>query len=230
MHEPGRKTHERQTQPDQVLAVRKPVGWTSFDVIRWIKSRLPGVKVGHAGTLDPFAEGVLVVCIGRATKRVSEFLQASKSYRACIRLGVATDTLDITGSITDTITDITPDRNRMLEALAGFIGDIDQVPPQFSALRINGKRAYHLARAGRPVEMKKRKVTIHRLDLVSIDSDLLTIDIECSKGTYVRSLARDVARAMGTVGYVQTLVRTAIGQLSLDNALEIEELTPVLIG
>ena len=223
------QTSEEHRAFGHVLPVRKPVGWTSFDVIRYIKTRMPGIKVGHAGTLDPFAEGVLVVCTGKATKRIDEFVHAKKAYRALMRLGVTTDTLDVTGRITGHGDADEIRAEQIQQILPRFVGEIDQVPPQFSALRINGKRAYHLARAGHEVEMKKRRVRIYRLELIAFEAGLLTINIECSKGTYIRSLARDIAKALNTVGYVQTLIRTAVGDYTLRDTQELDSLIPDLV-
>ena len=211
-------------RPDIILNVRKPVGWTSYDVIRFIKHRFHGFKVGHAGTLDPFAEGVLLVCIGKATKKVSGLMNAEKEYAATIRLGVETDSLDLPGQIISTanVPKITEKDIKIIEEQ--FTGVIDQKPPTFSALKYNGKRAYQIARKGGEVDLKERKVHLYKLDIEIISENYISLNVICSKGTYVRALARDIASVLGTVGYVQTLIRKRVGTFMLNSSIEIDKI------
>jgi len=220
------KNNER---PDLILNVRKPVGWTSFDVIRFIKYRFKGLKVGHAGTLDPFAEGVLLICIGKATKKVAELMNAEKEYAATIHLGVETDSLDLPGQIIKTFDVPLITENEITIIKEKFTGVIEQKPPAFSALKYNGKRAYHIARKGGEVNLKKRKVHIYKLDLTVKRENRITLNVICSKGTYIRALARDIASNLGTVGYVQTLIRKRIGSYLLNSSVEINEIDKLLL-
>ncbi len=209
---------------DAILNCHKPVGWTSFDVIRWIR-RLTNGKVGHAGTLDPFANGVLLVCVGKATKRVPLLMEEEKEYVAELCLGMETDTLDVTGNIIRTAPVPGWDEAHLRSVLSSFTGRIKQTPPQFSAVKINGQRAYHLARKGRDVELSEREIIIFELELLKWDLSYITIRVTCSKGTYIRSLARDVAKALDTVGYVQTLTRTRIGEHGIRESIRLPQLT-----
>jgi len=208
-------------RPDLILNIRKPIGWSSNDVIRFIKHRLPGLKVGHAGTLDPFAEGVLLVCIGKATKKVAELMNAEKEYRAYIRLGIETDSLDLPGRIVKT-SDVPKLTEKKLQKIKEiFTGVIEQTPPAFSALKYDGKRAYNVARKGGQVNLKTRKINLYDLDICILRENYLSLRIVCSKGTYVRALARDISYYLGTVGYVQKLTRLRIGSYFLKSSVEI---------
>jgi tRNA pseudouridine55 synthase len=202
-----------------ILNVYKEAGWTSHDVVAKVR-RLAGHKrVGHAGTLDPLAEGVLLVLLGRAT-RLAEAIQAGeKRYQAWIRLGLATSTDDAEGEVTATrpVPQLT---SRDVEAaLERFRGTITQVPPAYSAIKVDGRRAYALARRGETPALAARQVTITDLRLVQREADCLVLEVGCSKGTYVRSLARDLAAALGTVGHLDRLVRTQVGPFQLADAL-----------
>ncbi len=215
-------------RPDLVLNIRKPVGWTSYDVIRFIKHRCHSLKVGHAGTLDPFAEGVLLVCIGKATKKVAELMNAEKEYTATIRLGIETDSLDLPGQIINTF-DVPKITDEQIEKIKQkFTGVIEQIPPAFSALKYNGMRAYHIARKGGEVNLKTKKINLYKLDLKVIRENYLSLSVICSKGTYIRALARDIALNLGTVGYVQTLTRLRIGSYILKSSVEINEIYNLL--
>lgn len=206
-----------------ILNVRKPIGWTSNDVIRYIKHRF-AAKVGHAGTLDPFADGVLVVCLGKATKRVAELMDLEKEYRATIEFGIETDTLDMSGKIVKRDVNLSLSDKQVREVFPLFVGDIQQKPPAFSAVRIDGQRAYQLARAQKDLILEKRHVTIYAINMLHYQHSRATLDVRCGKGTYIRSLARDMARALGTVGYVRTLTRTRIGDYHLNQAISIENI------
>lgn len=212
----------------KTLAVHKPLDWTSFDVVNKIKfairktHKLKKFKVGHAGTLDPKATGVLIVCIGRATKTIPELMGTSKRYIATVKLGATTPSFD-----TETEEDQTfPIEHITLpmiqETLNQFVGEIQQVPPVFSALKKDGKRLYEMARAGKEVEVAARPIHIHSIDVLSYNAPYLEIDVHCGKGTYIRSLANDIGSALQSGGYLTGLIRTAVGDFELSNAMEVE--------
>ena len=209
---------------DGILNIDKPSAITSFGVVVVVK-RLSGERrVGHAGTLDPAATGVLPVCLGQAT-RVVEFLASSaKTYRADIELGLATDTYDASGRVTFRGDSSSIDLEKLRFALAQFRGSISQTPPMFSALKHRGRPLYELARAGVNVERPSRAVTIHRLDLVSWRPPVVTLEIECSKGTYVRSLAHDLGQALGCGAHLKSLVRTRCGIFDITDAVSLLDL------
>ncbi|WP_337661035.1 tRNA pseudouridine(55) synthase TruB [Erythrobacter sp. Alg231-14] len=188
-------------------------------------------KVGHGGTLDPLAEGVLPIALGEATKLAGRMLDASKIYEFTVRFGEETDTLDTQGAVTDT-SDVRPELDQILAILPQFTGPIDQVPPAYSALKVDGKRAYDLARAGEVVELKTRAVTIHALAVVGgvQEADEITLRAHVSKGTYIRSLARDIARALGTCGHVIYLRRTKAGPFLQSDAISLDKLNEVSSG
>jgi tRNA pseudouridine55 synthase len=207
-----------------IFNVDKPLGWSSFDVVALIR-RLSGVRrVGHAGTLDPAAEGVLPVCLGQAT-RVAEYLvELPKTYRATIRLGKSTDTYDGEGTVTATADASGLGRREVEDALSSFQGEIEQVPPMYSALKHAGVPLYRYARAGKTIEREARTVKIHRIDLLNFESPVATVDLECGRGAYIRTLAHDLGEKLGCGAYLESLVRTAMGPFSLDRAVSIEEL------
>ncbi len=207
-----------------ILGVFKPHGWTSYDVVNFAKKRWKLKKVGHTGTLDPIAEGVLILCLGSATRLSSLFLNLRKSYSAKIRFGISTDTDDITGEplYEKDISHLTADE--ILKAMEMFYGVIEQIPPKYSALKIKGKPAYILARKGGPVNLKERQVEIYRFEMKDVSLPEVTVDIECSKGTYIRSIARDWGEKLGVGGILVRLMRTSIGNISLGDCHTIEEL------
>ncbi len=206
-----------------VLNVRKAAGWTSHDVVAKLR-RLSGEKrVGHAGTLDPMAEGVLPVLFGRAT-RLADFVgDGRKRYLAEVRLGKATTTDDAEGEATESLPVPALDAEIVERALDAFRGEIDQVPPSFSAVKVDGRRAYAVARGGGSVQLRPRRVTIYDLRLVALDEDRLELDVTCSRGTYVRSLARDLARRLGTLGHLSRLVRTEVGPFKLEDSVTLDQ-------
>jgi tRNA pseudouridine55 synthase len=207
------------------LAIDKAPGWTSHDVVARVR-KLSGVRrVGHAGTLDPFATGVLVVGVGKATRLIQYVQRGDKRYEAHVRLGVETDTLDVEGAVTAQ-SDPTewPARPQVDAVLAGFVGEIEQAPPAYSAIRIQGERAYRRARAGEPLEMPVRRVRIHGIDTLAYNPPDLEIDVRCGTGTYLRSLARDIGRALGTLGYCHALRRTAVGPFTIEQCRTLDEL------
>jgi tRNA pseudouridine55 synthase len=213
--------------PDGILVVAKPAGPTSHDVVALVR-RLAGTRrVGHGGTLDPFASGVLPVFLGRATRVVEYHLADRKRYRATVCFGAASTTDDLEGELTPVAG--VPERAAVEAALPTFVGRIDQRPPAYSAIRVAGRRAYALARAGEPVELRPRTVTIDRLDLVEWDGadpvrPVAIVDVACSAGTYVRALARDLGAAVGSAAYLGALERVASGPFTLDLARPLDEI------
>ena len=215
---------------DCIIPIWKDSDWTSNDVIKYIKPFVSPNKIGHAGTLDPFAKGILVVCIGKMTKKVSEIMDSEKEYLVEIKLGERTDTLDCTGVITN-IKDSNHINDKMiLESINQFKGLINQVPPMFSALKYKGQRLYKLARKGIKVEREAREVFIKKIDFVSFSQNILCINVQCGKGTYIRSLARDIAHSLGTEGFVQRLVRTRIGNFNKKNSINVKDFKDWLLS
>ena len=208
--------------PSGVLNLAKPTGMTSRDVVDLVSRPLRKVKVGHAGTLDPLASGVLVVCIGGATRLIDRVQAMPKAYRAVIRLGATSDTLDADGRVTPHPDPdlVAPTKAAVRAALAGQVGVIQQVPPQFSALKVEGKRAYDLARAGEAVALAARPVRVDRVELIAYAWPRLEVAVDCGSGTYIRSIARDVGAALGVGGLIEVLVRTRIGPFTLEDALD----------
>jgi len=201
-----------------IINIDKPVGWTSFDVVKKIRNVVKVKKVGHAGTLDPFATGVLLICTGRATKKVNELMSLKKVYRAEIELGKTTDSYDCTGKVTSSHSINDLDEARVREVSAQFVGEIDQIPPMFSALKQNGKRLYKLARKGITVDREPRRVCIHDLQVLDIDLPKVCIEVVCSRGTYIRALASDIGKTLGCGAYLKTLCRTRIGRYRVEDA------------
>ena len=211
------------------IILDKPVGLGSTQAVSAVKRILreaggPKTKVGHGGTLDPLASGVLPVALGEATKLAGRLLDATKAYEFAIRFGEGTDTLDAEGQVTET-SDHRPTQEEIDAILPRFTGSIEQTPPAYSALKIDGKPAYERSRAGETVEMKPRTVTVHELHLVDSSADQATLSATVSKGTYIRSLARDIATALGTVGHIGMLRRTRAGPFTLDQAISLDFLS-----
>lgn len=207
-----------------IVCVNKPQGWTSFDVVKKIKRIYNTPKVGHLGTLDPMAEGVLPVAIGRATKLFDYYLKKDKSYLAEFEFGRETDTLDNDGK-TILTTDIIPSETEINQVLPKFLGKIMQTPPKYSAVKIDGRRAYDLARKELDFELKSKPVEIHNFTCTrQVSSTTFEFMIECSAGTYIRSLARDVAKKLNTVATMTKLVRVRSGNFELKNSKTIEEI------
>ncbi len=206
------------------LCVDKPEGVTSRLVVNRVYRHAKPAKVGHAGTLDPLATGVLVVAVGRATKLISHVQRMEKRYSATFELGKTSDTEDITGAITEHEVADVPGVEEVEAVCRQFVGEIQQQPPAYSALRVDGKRAYKLAREGKPVELQPRPVTIHEISLVDYDFPKLRLDVRCGSGTYIRSLGRDIGEQLRTGAVMTELRRTAIGEFSIANAIRLEEL------
>ena len=216
------------------LVLDKPIGLGSTQAVSAVKRALreagePKHKVGHGGTLDPLASGVLPIAIGEATKLCGRMLDASKSYEFTVRFGEETDTLDLEGQVIAT-SDVRPQRDQIEIVIDFFTGEIEQVPPVYSALKVGGKAAYARARAGEEVELPSRKVTIFELLLHDTTDDSATFHARVSKGTYIRSLARDIARALNTVGHVSKLRRTRAGPFGLEKAISLDFLDEAAKG
>ena len=212
---------------DGVLVVAKPIGPTSHDVVGLVRRLAATKRVGHGGTLDPFASGVLPVFLGKATRLVEYHLGDRKRYRATVCFGASSTTDDLEGALTPAGSPV-PDRNAVDAALERFRGEIEQRPPAYSAIKVAGRRAYALARAGQAVELAPRSVTIHSLELVTWDEatpgePVAMVDVECSAGTYIRSLARDLGEAVGNAAYLGALIRTASGGFTLDEAVPLDD-------
>lgn len=220
-----------------LLLIDKPSGWTSFDVVAKVRSilkqaRVSKPKVGHTGTLDPLATGLLVLVIGNYTKKAAEFSKLDKTYKVTMKLGATSTTGDAEGKITRTLLvksdrkEVVPvTRTLLVKTLGGFVGEIMQVPPQFSAIKVSGQRAYKLARAGKSVALEPRKVTVYRLQLTGYDYPEVKFTAEVSSGTYIRSLVEDIGAKLGTGAYMSALRRTRVGNFDLKNAVSIKTLT-----
>ncbi len=211
---------------DGILVARKPAGPTSHDVVALVRRLAATKRVGHGGTLDPFASGVLPIFLGRATRVVEYHLGDRKEYRATVCFGASSTTDDLEGDLTPADT-VAPGRDAVEGGLEAFRGSISQRPPAYSAIKVGGRRAYAMARAGESVELASRDVTIHRLDLVEWDGSdadrpIAILEVECSAGTYVRALARDIGEAVGNAAYLGALSRTASGPFRLDEAIPLD--------
>jgi tRNA pseudouridine55 synthase len=206
-----------------ILIVNKPQTWTSHDVVAKLRGVLHIKRIGHAGTLDPLATGVLVVMVGRATKQ-AQFLEANdKSYTAGLKLGVSSNTYDITGEISEAV-DVNVSRAELESVLETFRGEISQLPPIFSAIKVAGKALYKYARKGETVELKPRNVTIKKLELKAFDGTNAVLEIDCSKGTYIRSLCHDIGAQLQVGGLMSSLVRTRSGIYTLEDSYTLEEI------
>ena len=210
----------------QVLLIDKPLTWTSFQVvnkIRWHirqKFNLKKIKVGHAGTLDPLASGLLIICTGKFTKKIDEYQGQVKEYTGEITLGATTPSYDMESEVNETFSTDHISEDLIFKSVKNFIGEIDQKPPMFSALKKDGVRLYDLAREGKSVEIATRKITISEFEITKIDLPKLNFRVVCSKGTYIRSLAYDFGKALNSGGYLSALRRTKIGNFHVENAKE----------
>lgn len=218
----------------EILYFNKPLKWTSFDLVNRFRYKLSHklnvkkIKVGHAGTLDPLATGVMILCTGKATKRIEEFQYQTKEYVATLKLGETTPSFDLEREVdaiypTEHIT-----REMVEEALKQFTGTIQQIPPVFSAVKINGRRAYKFARKGRDVELKPKTLVIDELELISCELPIIKIRVVCSKGTYIRALARDIGEALQSGAHLTALERTRIGDIRLDMCMNPEDIDTFL--
>ena len=208
----------------------KPYGWTSFDLVRKVRGLIRIKKIGHAGTLDPLATGLMILCTGKFTKRINEFMGQEKEYIAEVALGAITPTYDLESEPTDhknweSITDA-----ELELALEKFRGPILQIPPAHSAIKVGGKRVYELARAGKEVKLEPRPVTIRELEVMKRVENLITLRVVCTTGTYIRSLANDLGQALGCGAYLSGLVRTRIGEQLLTQSMRIDEFEQTIKG
>ena len=215
--------HIQMTEPDGVLILDKPEGMTSHDCVAIMRRLYHTRKVGHTGTLDPMATGVLPILLGRAAKAAEYLTAEDKHYIAGLRLGLTTDTEDITGTTLTESSDI-PNESAVIAAAESFIGESDQIPPMYSALKVDGQKLYDLARQGITVERKARKITIPALTCTKQDERTYTLDVRCSKGTYIRTLCADIGAKLGCGGVMCSLRRAASGNFTLDRAYTIEAL------
>ncbi|MFT2008824.1 tRNA pseudouridine(55) synthase TruB [Pontibacter sp. 13R65] len=211
----------------ETLLIDKPLTWTSFDVVKKVRNILRVKKIGHAGTLDPLASGLLILCTGKFTKRIDEIQAQEKEYTGTITLGQTTPSYDLETEVTDSgdISHLTEEAIKA--AAARFVGTIEQVPPLYSAVMIDGKRAYTLARKGESAEIKPRSITIKAFDIEAIEGAVLQFKVICSKGTYIRSLAHDLGQELGCGAHLSKLVRTRIGEYQLKDALTIEDIQQI---
>lgn len=209
-----------------VININKPEGWTSQDVCAKLRSRLHIKKIGHTGTLDPMATGVLPVCIGKATRIIEYYDGDYKSYRAAMKLGMTSDTLDITGELSETTDYSNINEKAVREAFNAYTGMVEQIPPKYSALKINGKRAYELAREGKEFELNTRTVEIlkNEISCMNLEKGIIEFDVTCSKGTYIRSIIDDIGRSLGCGAVMTALERTGSGYFKIEDSVGIEEL------
>lgn len=214
----------------EVVLFNKPLTWTSFDLVNKFRYKLSRkldvkkIKVGHAGTLDPLATGVMIICTGKATKRIDEYQYQTKEYVATLRLGETTPSFDLETAVDGVypIEQIT--KGLLEEVLPTFIGSIQQIPPAYSACKVNGKRAYELARKGEEVQLKAKTLVIDEIELLSFDLPEIKIRVVCSKGTYIRALARDIGVALNSGAHLTGLIRTRIGAFTLDQCMQPEDI------
>lgn len=207
--------------PHNIILIDKPVDWTSFDVVKKIRNTGSFKKVGHAGTLDPFAEGLLIIGTGDETKKLQNWSDADKIYQAEIEFGKQTNTYDVTGEITDSKEINTVNWDVVNNILDDFIGITEQLPPMFSAKKVNGVRLYKLARQGKEVERKPQKIRIEKIKILNKSEIRMEIEVHCSKGTYIRTLAHDIGIKSGYGAYLKSLKRIGVGNFSLNEALSI---------
>ena len=213
----------------EILCIDKPLGWTSFDAVKRVRGALSRrmkvkkLKVGHAGTLDPLATGVMIICTGKATKRIDELQAGVKEYVATMRLGATTPSFDLETEIDATYPTSHITRELVEKTLQEFVGRIEQVPPAFSACKVDGKRAYSLARKGVDVELKPKILVIDEISLLDFSPESITLRIVCSKGTYIRALARDIGRALDSGAHLTALRRTRVGDITVDRCMSVAD-------
>lgn len=218
----------------EILKIDKPLGWTSFDAVKRLRGAIQKrlhvrkFKVGHAGTLDPLATGVLIVCTGRATRSIDSLQAGEKEYVATLSLGATTPSFDLETEIDATYPWEHIDEDLVRSVLPQFTGTVLQVPPVFSAVKVDGKRAYSLARKGKDVELKAKQLVIPEIEMLSLSENLLTLRIVCSKGTYIRALARDIGRALGSGAHLTALRRTRVGDVHIDQCLSVPQALKVI--
>jgi tRNA pseudouridine55 synthase len=206
-----------------IYNIYKPVGWTSFDVVKKLRGITRDKKVGHGGTLDPFAEGVLVIGTNADTKILTEISGTIKSYRAILTMGEETDTLDIDGKIINTCPIPILDEKKVKSVLNDFLGESEQVPPMYSAKKVNGVRLYKMARKNQFIERKPSPINIYDIKLNHIEENIIDFSVTCSKGTYIRVLGLEIAKKLGTVGHLTQLTRTAVGEYRIHDSVRLTE-------
>ena len=208
---------------DGVIVIRKEKGFTSHDVVAKLRGILHMKKIGHTGTLDPDAEGVLPVALGKATRLVDMITDKEKTYEAVMRLGVVTDTQDMSGTVLSQTAELHVTEEELRAVIESFVGDYMQVPPMYSALKVNGKKLYELAREGKTVERKPRPVHFYEIEILEIDLPLVHFRVTCSKGTYIRTLCHDIGEKLGCGAAMETLLRTKVGRFTLDDAITLAQ-------
>jgi len=210
-----------------IINIYKEAGFTSFDVVAKLRGITKQRKIGHTGTLDPDATGVLPVVLGNATRLVDMLTDKKKEYVAEFKLGITTDTQDISGSLLST-KEVNVSADQVRHAIESFVGDISQIPPMYSAIKVDGKRLYELAREGKEIERKSRPVTIHEIEIISIELPIVKMRVGCSKGTYIRTLCHDIGEKLGCGATMTSLVRTKSGQFSIDEAYKLSEVEEIV--
>lgn len=208
---------------DGVIVIRKEKGFTSHDVVAKLRGILHMKKIGHTGTLDPDAEGVLPVALGKATRLVDMITDKEKTYEAVMRLGVVTDTQDMSGTVLSQTTERSVTEEELCTVVSSFVGDYMQVPPMYSALKVNGKKLYELAREGKTVERKPRPVHFYEIEILDISFPLVRFRVTCSKGTYIRTLCHDIGEKLGCGAAMESLLRTKVGRFTLDDAITLAQ-------
>lgn len=208
---------------DGVIVIRKEKGFTSHDVVAKLRGILHMKKIGHTGTLDPDAEGVLPVALGKATRLVDMITDKEKTYEAVMRLGVVTDTQDMSGTVLSQTTELSVAEEELCTVVSSFVGDYMQVPPMYSALKVNGKKLYELAREGKTVERKPRPVHFYEIEILDISFPLVHFRVTCSKGTYIRTLCHDIGEKLGCGAAMESLLRTKVGRFTLDDAITLAQ-------
>lgn len=218
----------------EVLYFDKPLYWTSFKLVKIVRTRISRklkikkIKVGHAGTLDPLASGVMIICTGKATKLIESFQYQTKEYVATLQLGATTPSFDRETEIDGVYPTEHITREGVETVLGQFVGSIQQVPPVYSACKIDGRRAYDFARKGEDVELKAKELVIDEIELLEYQSDIIKIRVVCSKGTYIRALARDIGQALGSGAHLIGLVRTRVGDVRLEDCLQVDQIDELL--
>ncbi len=218
----------------EILYIDKPLHWSSFDAVKRVRGimarrlKIKKIKVGHAGTLDPLATGVMIICTGKATKRIDELQAHTKEYVATIALGATTPSFDLETEIDATYPTEHITREMVEDVLKKFTGRIEQVPPAFSACKIDGKRAYKMARKGKEVELKAKVLVIDEIELLEYSQQCIVVRVVCSKGTYIRALARDIGEALNSGGHLTALRRTRVGDVKVENCLTVDQAVEML--
>jgi tRNA pseudouridine55 synthase len=212
-----------------IINIYKEKGYTSHDVVAILRKKLRMKKIGHTGTLDPEAEGVLPICLGKATKAVDFLTNKDKVYLATMVLGTETDTQDHTGNVIAT-REVTCTEEAIIRVIEDYVGEYEQTPPMYSAIKQNGKRLYELARAGKVVEREKRKVNIHHINHIKVDGIHASFEVSCSKGTYIRTLCHDIGETLHCGGHMTSLIRTKVGNFNLENSIKINEIDDYVLN